>query len=89
MIEFDEEKRRKNKAKHGIDLADAVRFDFDTAIEFDITEMAEDGEARIKTIGFVGLTLCAMIFTERGDAIRVISLRRATPKEARTFHDQS
>lgn len=83
MIEFDEEKRRKNKAKHGIDLADAVRFDFD------ITEMAEDGEARVKAIGFVGLTLCAMIFTERGDAIRVISLRRATPKEARTFHDQS
>lgn len=70
MIEFDKEKRRKNKAKHGIDLADAVRFDFDTAIEIDVTDMREDGEERMMATGWLDERLCTIIYTERGGSSR-------------------
>ena len=87
MIEFDEEKRRKNKAKHGIDLADAVRFDFDTANEIDVTDMREDGEERMMATGWLDERLCTIIYTERGAARRVISLRRASRQEMQDYAD--
>ena len=43
------------------------------------------GEERFNAYGMIGETLHAMTFTRRGDDIRVISLRRARPKELKRY----
>ena len=43
------------------------------------------GEERFNAYGLIGETLHAMTFTRRGDDIRVISLRRARPKELKRY----
>lgn len=77
---------RRNRAKHRVDFTEAERFDFETCIEFDVTEMAQDGEERVMAIGFIGVHLHVLIYTERGETMRLISLRRATPEETRLYH---
>jgi len=43
------------------------------------------GEQRFNAYGLVDGTLHAMTFTLRGDDVRVISLRRARPKEVKRY----
>jgi hypothetical protein len=73
MFPWDEAKRQANLRKHGIDFADAEL----TFRGFTLT--AEDkrepyGERRF--------------LTERGDDIRIISIRKATKHEARFYFSQ-
>lgn len=43
------------------------------------------GEERFNAYGLIGETLHAMTFTRQGDDIRVISLRRARPRELKRY----
>lgn len=43
------------------------------------------GEVRMIAIGLVGLTLLTIVFTERGEAMRIISARRSNKKEERIY----
>ena len=82
MYEWDEGKRQANLAKHGVDFADMDAFEWDTAA----LDMAEDhAEPRWIAIGFIGTVVHFVVFTERGDNIRIISLRKATRREARNY----
>ena len=86
MYEWDEVKRLVNLRKHGVDFA-AVE---DFAWEYSLTE--EDavvgyGEQRMVSIGPIGLRIHVLVWTGRGDRIRVISLRLATRAERRR-HEQ-
>ena len=84
MTTWDERKRRSNLAKHGVDLALAVDFDWDNAIiEEDANE--EYGEQREQATGLIGVTLYVYIYTLRGDDDRAISLRPATKAEKRQY----
>lgn len=75
--EWDESKRRSNR-KHRIDFAAIHNFEWDSAVyEYD----DRHHEPRIKATGFIGLTLYTVIYTERGDNKRIISLRKASPTE--------
>lgn len=81
-IEFDPAKDAANIAKHGVSLALAVEMDFDTAVV-----VADDrknyGEDRFRAFGIIGgraYTFC-LVFTLRGEVVRVISLRRANRRE--------
>lgn len=76
--EWDDTKRRANLHKHGLDFADMVSFDWDTAY---VTLMDHPSEERWIALGFLNLILCFVVYTERGDHIRLISLRKATRKE--------
>ncbi len=84
MTTWDEAKRRSNLAKHGVDLADSERFEFDTArIEEDRDVRCEQ---RFRAIGFLGDRLYFIVFTPgAGDEPHVISMRLATPKEKRSY----
>ncbi len=42
-------------------------------------------ETRWIAKGFIGVVLHLVVYTERGDRIRIISLRKATPKEMRDY----
>ena len=77
--EWDEEKNRANKAKHGIGFEAMVRFEWDTAL-LDIDERAYD-ELREVADGLIGPALFHVVFTRRNHVIRVISLRKTTKKE--------
>lgn len=76
--EWDEAKRRSNRAKHRVDFEAIHRFEWDSA-----TYQDDDrhDEPRIKATGFIGLVLYTVIYTERGDNTRIISLRKASPTE--------
>lgn len=84
MATWDEQKRRSNLAKHGVDLALAEHFDWNTAaIEPD---RDVDREQRFRAIGFVGGKLYFLVITLSNlDEPHVISMRRTTPKERRKY----
>lgn len=82
-IVWDEAKRASNLRKHGMDFAASDRFDWDSVVF--ISDDVLDGEVRHRALGFVGVTLCALVFTATDDELRVISLRKATKHEARKY----
>ena len=86
MYEWDATKAQANPAKHGIRFERVHNFDWDSAIERE--DKREDyGELRMIALGFIGRRLHVLIYTPRGSAIRVISLRRAGKREERAYHE--
>jgi uncharacterized protein len=83
-IEFDSKKDRANVAKHGISLAAAELMFLGPVPEF-VDDRAEYGEERIVAQGFIAGRLFVCVYTWRRDVRRVISLRKATRREANAF----
>ena len=73
-------KNGRNKRLHGISLARAQDFDFDSA-KFAIDDSQDYGEERWIALGFLAATLHVLVFTETAEGIHAISLRRAEPSE--------
>ncbi|MFT3907323.1 MAG: BrnT family toxin [Steroidobacteraceae bacterium] len=87
MFVWDEAKRLANRKKHGIDFADAEE------IFRGLTFTAEDerepyGERRFLTLGLLEDQVVSVAHTERGEEIRIISIRKATKHEARFYFSQ-
>jgi uncharacterized DUF497 family protein len=78
-FEFDEQKSRRNKAKHGIDFAEAQALWDDTDI-LEIPARTAD-EPRSVVIGRIGAQHWSATITYRGDRIRIISARRSRSEE--------
>ncbi len=57
MITWGEAKRARNLAKHGLNFADCVNFDFDTAL-LEIDDREDYVECREIAIGWCGPRLC-------------------------------
>ena len=72
LFEWDEAKRQGNLAKHGVDLLDA-------ALIFErMTMTARDnrrdyGEPRYKAVGIADGVCYVVVYTLRGDAVRLIA----------------
>lgn len=80
VIEFDPAKNKANIAKHGLSLADAVALDLSTAAVL-VDDRNNYGETRYRAFGRIdGLGYC-LAFTFRGEAVRLISFRRAHDEE--------
>ncbi len=89
LFEWDEEKEKANIRKHGIDFATAARvFNDENRIDL-YDEGHSDSEDRFITIGLINGTayVVFVVYTERGEAIRLISARKATPDERRMYYD--
>lgn len=83
-FEWDEAKRRSNLEKHGLDFAGCDQV-FSGA-----TLRAEDdrfdyGERRLVTIGLLEGRVVTVVHTETDDIIRIISIRKATRNEQKTY----
>ena len=77
--EYDENKNRSNREKHGFDLRDAALIPED---DYLIEKLGiVKGELREMWIGRLYGYLVTAIVTRRNGAIRVISLRRARDEE--------
>ena len=86
-FEWDEEKNRINKTKHGISFETAAYvFDDPNYIEMYDFEHSIT-EDRYIAIGLVEDVLF-VVFTERKETIRLISARIATPVERRLYYDK-
>ncbi len=84
-FEWDEEKRRANLRKHGVEFADAATaFDDDNAVT--MPDPDSEGEERFLTLANDALgRLLVVVYTWRGDSIRLISARKATRRERRQY----
>ncbi len=85
QYEWDENKRLANLIQHNIDFADAIDFEWDTALET-IDDRLDYGEERWVALGFIGKKLLVMVYTFRAPIIRIISLRNANKRE-RIYYD--
>src|SRR3546814_12106563 len=82
-LEWDDEKAASNLTKHRVAFEDAARVFFDPN-RLDRHDGREDyGEDRFLTIGLVGTVELAVVYTVRGDSIRIISARKAERSEER------
>jgi uncharacterized DUF497 family protein len=85
--EWDPAKARANFTKHGVRFADAV-----TALEDDsaltIHDLSLEGEERWVTMGLdASGRLLVVVYTWRGERMRLISARQATPNERRQYEE--
>ncbi len=86
QFEWDEEKNVINKKKHGIDFNTAIRvFDDEDRLEIYDAEHSAD-EDRYNTIGRVH-DILFVVYTERGEKVRLISARLASVAERRLYYD--
>ena len=79
-VEFDLAKREVTLTERGLDFADAVSVFNGRSITFE-DERRAYGESRFITIGELGERMVVVVWTPRGDARRVISMRRANERE--------
>jgi uncharacterized DUF497 family protein len=83
-ILFDATKDAGNLAKHGVALSDASGIEWETLWAFE-DRRREHGEIRMVGYAYIGRRLFCVVFTDRGDARRIISLRRANRREERRY----
>lgn len=85
-FEFDPAKSLSNREKHGIDFEAAQLLWEDERL----LELAAVGteELRRIVVGILGARHWAAVFTIRGTAIRIISVRRARVKEVQLYEGQ-
>ena len=84
QIEFDAGKDGANVVKHGISLA-AAELMFLGPVHELVDDREEYGEERIVAQGFIAGRLFVCVYIWRSDHRRIISLRKATRREANAF----
>jgi len=84
QLEYDFAKDVINRSKHGISLADAVQFDWDTA-QIEEDTRFDYPERRFEATGYIGHRLYVVVFCFRGQAKRIISLRKANLREEKRY----
>jgi uncharacterized protein len=85
--EWDEAKRLTNLRKHGINFIDVPAV-FDSNIVTVEDDRYDYGEQRFVTFGLLQERVIAVVHTEQEDCIRIISARKATKYEQRTYFEQ-
>jgi len=80
VYEWDEAKRQANLRKHGGDFAAVEGFLWEYSISSEDRSTGY-GEQRMVSIGPIGLRVFVLVWTPRGDVVRVISLRPADGPE--------
>lgn len=86
-FEWDENKNRQNQQKHGISFEEAKEI-FQGIYFTAIDDRSDYGEIREIGIGTIrGTVIITAIYTDRNGKIRLISARKATPKERKQYND--
>ncbi|MFH1700377.1 MAG: BrnT family toxin [Candidatus Zixiibacteriota bacterium] len=87
MFEWDKSKAIENQSKHGISFADTFGvFEDPNAVTL---EDFQRGEQRYVTIGMDAFgRILVVVYTWRGDNIRIISARKAVRYEVRQYEGE-
>lgn len=84
-FEWDEEKNQTNIEQHGIQFKDAQKI-FDGPVLTVIDDREDYGEIRENSLGLLnGVVVLMVTHTDRDGTTRLISARKALPKERRIY----
>jgi uncharacterized DUF497 family protein len=87
-FEWDEDKSRRNLAKHKVSFETATSI-FDDQHALSIVDRIVEGEERWQTLGMTAGIALIVAHTwkdeDDGEVIRAISARKATPRERRAY----
>jgi len=88
LFEWDPEKPQQNARRHGVSFEEAATV-FGDPLSLTVDDrMHSIGEQRYVTLGLsVNRRLLVVAHTERGDTVRIISARRATPRERTAYEE--
>jgi uncharacterized protein len=84
-IEWGAAKATSNRDKHGIDFDEAIEIFYGPSL---LRRSDRNAEERWLAIGETEGRVVAVVFTWRGDALRIISAPRARKDEERAYHKQ-
>ena len=79
---FDPAKDAISRSKHGVSLSEAARLDWNRVLAKDY------GEPRQIGYGPIARRLYCVVFVDRGDTLRIISLRKANNREIDRYETQ-
>jgi uncharacterized DUF497 family protein len=86
-FDWDEAKRKANLRNHGIDFVD-----IDELFEGETVTILDDrfdyGEQRFVTFGMLEDRVVAVAHTETDEQIRIISVRKATKNEEKSYYEE-
>jgi uncharacterized DUF497 family protein len=88
QITYDPNKNLRNLAARGISFDEAVNFIWASAIMLEDTRH-DYGERRFQALGYIQQRLYVLVFTPRGSAIHIISLRKANAREVKQYESQA
>jgi hypothetical protein len=80
QIVFDDAKDVQNISKHGVSLPEAEKLEWDDALAWQNTRR-DDGEVRMIALTTIDERLYCVVYVDREDARRIISLRKANQRE--------
>jgi uncharacterized DUF497 family protein len=83
-IEFDPAKRNLTLLHRGLDMAELADVFSGEPVTLEDTRQ-DYGETRFITVGFLGPRMVVIVWTQRGEARRIISLRKANDREQALF----
>ena len=81
-FEWDSEKAKSNRRKHGVGFEEAAQIFGSGILARHETHETED---RYVAIGLAGTKRLVVVFTQRRESIRIISARKAAPSERRRY----
>jgi uncharacterized DUF497 family protein len=84
-VEWNEEKAASNRRKHGVDFDEAIEVFYGTSL---LRRSDRKNEERWLAIGETEGRVVTVVFTWRGDALRIISARRARRNEKRAYYQE-
>jgi uncharacterized DUF497 family protein len=83
-FEWDEDKRRLNLEKHGIDFEDAIAI-WEGNVVQSRSRQSHHSEERFLAYGLLEGRVICIVFMHRGGRIRIISARRARDHERENY----
>ncbi len=88
-MEWDKKKNERNLKIHGISFEEAREvFNDPNAVEFYDESHSGENEDRYICIGDIGeCVIITVVFTDRNGTTRIISARKATPKEEEKYYE--
>jgi uncharacterized DUF497 family protein len=86
-LTFDPAKNARNIAERGLSFERVSELDWETAVSQEDTRK-DYGETRIQVLAFLGNRLHAAVITIRGEALHVISFRKANRKEVKWYEQE-
>ena len=87
-VTCDAAKDIKNQEKHGVSLIEAASIDWDVALIWQDTRH-DYGENRMIALVPIGERLYCVVYVDREDERRIISLRKANYREAMQYANQN
>jgi uncharacterized DUF497 family protein len=85
---YDNAKNVTNIDKHGVSLAMAAELDWSEVMSY-VDTRHDYKEVREVGFGVIGDRLYCVVFTQRGNAMHIISMRKANKREVKSYVEQT